>query len=123
MVATSTKARKEKARLFQQHCCSIIRAHFPEIMPGDLESTGMGQQGVDIRRHGQYVKDMLPFKFECKRHESITGFWDWWKQAVGYECEDKEKALLLFKKNHGDVMVAMRFNDFCEIQRKAWEKK
>lgn len=104
--------------MMQQLCCSIIKAHNPELMPGEIESISMGRCGVDIIKHSQQAKDMIPFAIECKSKEKLN-IWADWEQAKKYETLS-ESPLLLFKRSRSEVLATLNANVLFSIARKAY---
>jgi hypothetical protein len=119
MVATTTKSRKNKARNLQKLVCRIIQAHNPELLPGEVESTSMGVSGVDVKLNTERAREMVPFAIEVKSQEKLN-IWEAWNQAKQHELNTKRAALLVFKRNHSEVMVTCEANLFFNLVRDAY---
>ena len=84
--------------------------------------------GYDARRSAQYcgntgdAADVVGLKgihIECKHQERIQ-IYDWMAQAKRDSEKSGDKPVVIFRKNHCENLVCMRFNDFMELYRE-WE--
>lgn len=110
-----TSSAKSKGRRLQQHVRDVLLENFSTLEPDDVRSTGMGQSGVDIQL-SPAAQSLIPLAIECKNQESIS-IWQCLSQAEK-NSNDKLKPALVFKRNHSDVYVCLKFNDFISLMKK-----
>lgn len=115
MVATTTKSRKSKGRIFQQEIAGLIVKHNPEINDGDIRTALMGESGDDIVIHPdkQYL---VPLSIECKRTET-TSVWAWWEQAKARQTDDKIP-VVIFRRSRSKPMILLTAEDFFTVLRR-----
>lgn len=111
-MANTPSSRKSKGRRFQQLIRDAILDKFPELTDRDVESTGMGQSGVDIKL-SQLAVNLFPWAIEAKNQERIS-LWSWWKQAEE-NADDETKPLLVVKRNRQEPLAILRFKDFMNL--------
>lgn len=86
------------------------------------------EYGYEARRTAQYcgntgdAADVVGLKgvhIECKFSQRIQ-IYDWMAQAKRDSEKNGRKPVVMFRKNHCETLVCMRFNDFMELYRE-WE--
>lgn len=103
---------KAKGRNLQQRVRDSILVKYPDLEPGDVRSTGMGQSGNDIQLSPAAQKK-FPFGIECKNIASFSGY-KFLKQAE--DGKDKDMIpIAVVKANHKQPMVLMYLDDFMEV--------
>lgn len=76
----------------------------------------MGESGTDIRLSPS-AKKLLAYDIECKNTERLD-INRYWKQTIDNTAlESGRKPLLIWKKNHQEPLVIMRFSDWLEERR------
>jgi hypothetical protein len=109
-----TSSAKAKGRRFQQHVAKKIaeKYNLEYGVDKDVQSRGMGQQGIDIALSKTAIK-VFPFSCECKNTERLN-LWDSIKQAKDNKQEDTEWVLFV-KANRKDPIVIMDMETFFEL--------
>jgi hypothetical protein len=75
------KGAKAKGRLGQQAIRDMLYEVFPELEPGDIKSTTMGDNGADIQLSPRAYK-LAPLDIEVKRRKSgMATSYTWLEQA------------------------------------------
>ncbi len=74
-----------------------------------------GVKGADVVLP-EALEALLPMRFECKNHESIS-IWACLKQAEKYRTEDEVPALV-FMRNRSDLYITLKAADFFFLLRK-----
>ena len=75
---------------------------------GEIRPAQGGEHGMDIKAIPR-SRDRYPYAVECKNQEKIS-IWQAWKQAE--LNSEGHTPLVIFKRNHSDVMVLMTFEEF-----------
>ena len=120
MVATTPASRKGKGRVFQQW----VRDQLIEklgIHNLDIESTGMGQAGIDVKL-SRAAREKFPYGVECKRVERL----DWWQSITQAKANAKKEDLdwcLFVKRNHNDAIVVMDAETMIRLHQELDEAK
>lgn len=104
---------KAKGRRLQQEVRDAILAAFPSLEPDDVRSTSMGASGEDLLL-SPAARAAVPFSIECKNVESLN-IWKALEQAGGR----KHPPLVVFRRNKTATHVALPFDVFLELLRKA----
>lgn len=105
---------KQKGRKFQQQIASDIRQAF-NIPDPDAVSTGMGQQGADIKL-SIAAREAFPFAVECKNVERLN-VWESWEQAETNAVKEKLNPLLLIRRNGHKPLAVIDWDLLLEIIR------
>jgi SRSO17 transposase len=111
MVSNTVRGRKAKGRDFQKEIAEIIRTAF-NLEERDVVSTPASVSGEDILL-SEKAKNLFPFNIEAKRQEK----WNipaWWKQTTD-NSKDNRKPLLVFRRNHGETLCCLKFEDFMRL--------
>lgn len=106
-----TSSAKAKGRNLQKQVRDELLKRAPTLTENDIRSTSMGASGVDIQMSEAALK-IYPFSIECKCQESLN-IWAALEQAE--ENKGKHIPLLCFKRNHTDIYVALRLEDFLNV--------
>ena len=110
-----TSSAKAKGRLLQQKVRDALRtAGAPYgLVDGDIESRGMGQNGVDVilSPAAQKVFDLL---IECKQVEKLNVVGVFYEHFEKYAAQPGLK-LLIHGRNRTEPMVTMKFSDFMDL--------
>lgn len=115
MTASTTASCKAKARLHQQELARDI-CEALDLSPDDVVSRSMGSPGADIML-SKIARDAFPFAVEAKRCEKLS-IPLWWKQCQQNAGKEGLMPLLVYRQNHGENMVVMRWIDFMEVVKK-----
>ena len=83
-----------------------------ELTSRDVESTAMGQSGVDIKL-SQRAFDKFPYAVECKNLAKIAVY-KYFNQRVGQEGE----TLLVVKQNASPPLAIITLEHFMELVKK-----
>lgn len=108
-----TQSAKAKGRRLQQEVRDDVIEAFA-LQPGDVRSTSMGASGEDLLLSPR-AQEVFPFDVECKNQEALSI----WKALEQVEkrtgVNTYVRPLLVFKRNHSSVYVALRFDDLLEL--------
>lgn len=109
-------SRKAKGRSTQQYTRdTIIETYSERLREGDVESRGMGQQGVDIIL-SPTARDLYPFSYECKHMKKFPSMAEM-KQAE-YNKIPGTLAGVVYQP-HGakkeDTLVVFKLKDFTKF--------
>ncbi len=103
---------KAKGRNLQKRVRDGILMKFPDLEPGDVRSTAMGQSGNDIQLSPAAQKK-FPFGIECKNIAVFAGY-KHLKQAED-GADPNMIPLAVVKANNKEPMVLMYLSDFMEV--------
>ena len=110
-----TSSAKAKGRRLQQEVRALLVEAFHQLLPDDIRSTAMGQSGEDLQM-SPLARQHIPFSFECKNQEKLN-IWSAIKQA---EANDQGyDPAVVFKRNRTKTYVAIPFESFIELIKKA----
>lgn len=114
-----TSSAKAKGRRLQQMVRDSLRAIGKKfnIVDGDIESLGMGQNGVDLILSPAALK-VFDLSIECKNVETLNVHGEFWKHYEKYKDNESQK-LLVHTKNRFDPLVTMRLTDFIRLLEKS----
>lgn len=103
---------KAKGRRLQQEVRDDLRREGAPygLEPDDIESTAMGQSGVDVIL-SPAAKRIFPFDVEAKNVEKLNVVGVFKKHLAKYKDTPRLK-LLIHSRNHTETMVTMRWSDF-----------
>lgn len=104
---------KAKGRKFQQAIAADIRRTFL-LDSADAVSRPMGSGGDDIMLSAA-ARARFPFAVECKHVEALN-LWTAFAQVVKRATATP---LLVFRRNHSEPMVALRWVDFLALLERA----
>lgn len=107
---------KAKGRRLQQHVAKRIQETF-NLPASDVKSLPMGSQGCDVWLSAA-AKQQFPFAIECKNVEKLNvgeAMKQTIRNAEESATEEGHWPLLVHSKNHSDVLVTMRFEDFLAL--------
>jgi len=108
-----TRSAKAKGRRLQNAVYELLVEHFKDRLDAeDLRPALMGESGEDIKR-SPLAKRLLPFSFECKNQEKLN-IWNAIKQAED-NCSDGDTPAVVFKRNHSETYVAVKFDTFLKL--------
>ncbi len=109
-----TSSAKAKGRKLQQ----LVRDKFIELLkpygvvPEDIKSTAMGQNGVDVQL-SPFAKTFLPVAVECKNHKSMA-IYKLFEQAEDYKHEGEP--LLVIKANHKKPLAVVDLDYYLMLE-------
>ena len=106
------RSAKAKGRKLQQLIREQILQQYPELHPDDVKVAIMGESGVDIHL-SPHARKLLPLSIEAKNQESLN-IWGALQQAVD-NCKDGTYPAVVFKRNHSEQYIALRFDDFFKL--------
>ena len=109
MRASSAKA---KGRRLQQLVAERLRTAFG-LHEADVWSTPGGCAGEDVRFSTMARERIGPWSFECKNTEKLN-LWAAFEQCVR-NAGAHNRPLVVFKRNHSEVLCALRFADFLTL--------
>lgn len=114
---------KAKGRALQQLIRDDLRKMGEPhgLVDEDIESRGMGQNGVDVILSPAAQK-IFPLDVEAKNQESlnvVTIFWGHFKKYA----QRLTLKILVHKKNHTTPLVTLRWADFLELLALTLPKK
>jgi len=111
-VSISISARKAKGRKLQQLVKeSVQKAYSLHLEEGDIESTGMGQHGMDLKL-SPAARKIFPLAVECKNQEKLN-IWSALEQS-----EKNSEGLIptvVFKRNESKPNIVLKLKDFEKI--------
>lgn len=111
-MAKTPQSRKAKGRKLQQAIRDALLSKAPFLTENDVRSTSMGASGTDILLSESALK-VYPFAIECKAQESIQ-IWKALEQSES-NANEKQRALLCFKRNRSETYVALKLSDFLDL--------
>jgi len=106
------RSAKSKGRRLQQLIREQILQKFPELEPDDVKVAIMGESGVDIHL-SPHARRLLPLSIEAKNQESLN-IWSALQQAEE-NCKDHTFPAVVFKRNHSEQYIALKFEDFFKL--------
>lgn len=109
-----TSSAKAKGRRLLSEVRDILIKRF-SFHPDDITVTPSGVTGEDLQL-ARCVKEVLPLCFEGKNQQSMN-VWESLKQAESH-VKDSRKPVLVFKRNHSEIYIALKFNDFLDLIQK-----
>lgn len=110
-----TASRKAKGRKLQQLVRDTILAAYPQLVPDDVRSTGMGQGGEDIML-SPAARQVFPFKIECKNDKRFKLVFDAYDQCKAHKASGEP--IVVFKINREKPMIALDLNYFMELLKR-----
>ncbi len=114
----TTASCKAKGRALQQTFRNVLRdLGFPYFLEDDdIQSTGMGQSGVDVTLSPAATKVFGKLAIECKNVEALNVVKIFWDHAAKYPGQ---VALLVHKKNKTKPLVTMTLEDWSVMFEKS----
>ena len=109
-----SKSCKAKARSLQNAVAGDLLKAYPELTAADIQPAIMGQSGIDILLSSR-ARDLFPYAVECKCQEALN-IWECLKQAEANGLKERMVPLLVFKRNRTEIYVALRWDDFLNLQ-------
>lgn len=104
---------KAKGRRFQQQLRDDIRVLLG-LEDGDVESRGMGQNGVDIILSPAALK-VFPYLIEAKNVEALNVTKTFLDHAARYASQKQRVPLLVHTKNKSTPLVTMTWAYFLRL--------
>jgi hypothetical protein len=102
---------KNKGKGFQNEVRDKIYQYFPHLPEGDVKSTTMGEQGVDIQL-SHAAQKVFPYAVECKRKKAFAIY-------AMYEQAEANKAhlepLLIIRGDRKKALVVVDLDHFLEL--------
>lgn len=112
-----TSSAKAKGRRLQDFIRDTFRYIFKEqLEPDDIKCAIMGTSGTDIVL-SPAAKKLIPFDIESKNQENVS-IPAALRQASA-NAKPGRVPLVVFKKNHGKVYVALEYDAFMKLIYKA----
>lgn len=102
---------KAKGRKLQQWVRDKIIGMFQDLSTRDVVSTGMGQQGEDVRLSEAAFKK-FPFSIECKNQAKMKPVFDAYYQA---KKQAAGEPLVFIKINGENPLVVLDANYFFKL--------
>jgi len=106
-----TSSAKAKGQRLARSAKDILLKKYPALEEDDIRVTPSGVPGEDLGL-SPLARKYFPFSIECKNQESLN-IWKAYEQASS-NCKG-HKALLIFKRNHSETMVALTLEDFLDL--------
>jgi len=120
-MATTVASRKGKGRRLQDFVRDVFRTIFKEqLEDGDIESRQMGGAGTDVVL-SPLAKKYIVFDIECKNVEKLN-INEAYNQCVLNTTIDRIP-LLIYTKNHSDVMVNISIFDLFKLKNLEMDDK
>ncbi len=114
MKTASAKAKGRKLQqLVRDQLRLILKSFDSTIVDDDVESRGMGQNGVDVIL-SPAAKRILPLDIECKAQEACNVTTEFWDHFGKYKSKPTVK-LLIHRRNHTEALVTIRWEDFVKF--------
>lgn len=113
----STAARKAKGRRLQQY----VRDQFRKLLapfgvdPDHIESTGMGQGGMDVQL-SPTARKYLPVAVECKNAEANSLIYNYYSQAD--KNKGKLEPVVVIKANRKKPLAIVDFEYYLSLEHK-----
>lgn len=102
---------KAKGRRLQDHVRKRVLETFTQLEEDDVKTAIMGESGEDVHL-SPAARKLFPFSVECKNQESLN-IWRALDQAM--ENAEKGTPLVVFKRNHSKVYVALEFEHLLTL--------
>ncbi|CAB4199708.1 hypothetical protein UFOVP1351_5 [uncultured Caudovirales phage] len=114
---------KAKGRKLQQYVRDLLLTYAPSLLPDDIRSTSMGNQGEDLQL-SPAARLVYPYAIECKNVEALN-IWAALEQAESHSTIEfapgrigQAVPLVVFKRNHSKTYVALELEEFLKLTRK-----
>lgn len=114
MARISIASAKAKARRLQNRVRDIIRAMFPQLEPGDVESTPMGVNGEDVKL-SPAARRLFKYQIECKQKGKSALHTDF-KQCAGH---GPHEPLMVVGLDRGETLAVVRLDHFMALVDRA----
>jgi hypothetical protein len=111
-MASTTRSCKAKGKRLQNEVRDFLLEHFTHLEPDDVLSTTMGDPGTDIKL-SPAARKAFPFSVECKNRQSLN-IWAALKQSEA-NVKPETTPCVIFKRNHSDTYITMKFDAFMKI--------
>jgi hypothetical protein len=110
-----TSSAKAKGRKLQQEVRDALRVVGTAygLVDGDIESRGMGQNGVDVIL-SPAAQRVFPLSIECKQVEKLNVVGVFYEHFEKYK-DSADLKLLIHGRNRTEPMVTMKFTDFINL--------
>jgi hypothetical protein len=107
-----TASAKAKGRRLQQWVRDRILETFPSLKSDDVTSTGMGQNGEDVRL-ASAARELFPYSTECKSQKRIAvyGFYDQAKD----NCPTGAEPLVIIKADRRPPLALIDAEHFFKL--------
>ena len=109
-----TSSAKQKGRRLASKVRESLLQWAPDLNEGDIHVTPSGVTGPDLYLSPLALKT-YPFAIECKNQEAIN-IWASIKQSESHVKTD-EIPVLVFSRNHAEVMVCLKLENFLKLVR------
>lgn len=114
-MSNRTKTAKAKGRTGQQEIRDALLEAFPELEPGDVVSTTMGDTGADIKL-SPAAKKKIPISIEVKRRKSgMATQYKWLEQARNHGVDIPA---LFFRADRKDWLVVVELKHYLNLLKK-----
>lgn len=121
-MATTTASRKAKGRKLQKEVARKILEKYPELAEADVESTGMGQNGLDVKL-SEKARQFFPYAIEAKARKNIAvySYYEQAKKNTETYTDPKTKKevsmtpLVVIKADRREPLVLVSLDKFMEI--------
>jgi hypothetical protein len=108
---------KAKGRRLQQWVRDTLLKFAASLQPDDIRSTSMGAQGEDLL-FSPAARVLYPFSIECKNVEKLNIHEAMAQSEAHIEPDSDLIPIVVFKRNHSKVYVALEFERFLKLTRK-----
>lgn len=107
-----TRSAKNKGRRLQVQVRDALRSAFSKhLLPGDVETTTMGEMGVDIKLSPK-GKEVIPYAIEVKNQERLN-IWSAIEQAESNAGD--AKPVVVFSRNRSKLYAVIEFEEFIKL--------
>lgn len=114
-MSNKVKAGKAKGRTGQQEIRDALLETFPELEPGDVVSTTMGDTGADIKL-SPAARKKIPLSIEVKRRKSgMATQYKWMEQARKHGLDTP---VLFFRADRKDWLVVVDLEHYLNLLKK-----
>lgn len=104
------RSAKNKGKVFQNYVRDRLLERYPELKPGDIRSTGMGQPGADLLL-SPAARTKINYEIECKNLARIAVY-NYYHQA---RTHGEGEPLVVMKQNRDIPLVVISLDHFLEL--------
>ena len=108
-----TRSAKAKGRRAASEVAAALLACAPDLHPDDIRVTPSSVPGEDLMLSAA-ARTRFPFAIEVKNCERLN-IWSALEQARRHLKDETSVPLLVFRRNHTDLHVALPFSDFLNL--------
>lgn len=102
---------KQKGRELCKRVKDLLLIWYQEAHTDDIKVTSSGAGGEDLQ-FSKAMRDLLPVSIECKARQKLN-IWDAYAQAEANA--GPHIPMVAFKRNRGEILCALKMEDFLKL--------